>query len=352
MTILVTGGAGFIGTNFVRDWLDVSDEPVVILDSLSHSRDTANLEFARLVGRCHFIRGSIGDSELVERLLRTHRIRAIVNFAAETHVDRSISWPKAFFETNVMETLGLLEAVRAHLEQLNRAEHSKFRFLHVSTDEVYGTLDLGEPSFSETSPYHPNNPYAASKAAADHLIRAYERTYSFGAIITNCSNNFGPFQFPEKLIPLVIHNALNETHLPIYGDGLQVRDWLFVSDHCSALREVLRKGIPGESYNIGGDNQRTNLEVVRMICRLLDRVRPRSGGSSYVDLIVHVADRRGHDRRYAVDATKISKHLGWRPATEFEKGLELTVDWYLSNEVWLGRVADGEFQSWLDRQYG
>ena len=352
MTILIAGGAGFIGTNFVRDWLAAREEPVVVLDSLSCPGSAANYSFVHPADRFHFTRGSIGDEGLVGALLRNHAVRAIVNFAAETHVDRSITWPTVFFETNVMGTQRMLEALREYLDKLDETARRNFRFLHVSTDEVYGALEPGQPGFTELHPYRPNSPYAASKAAADHLVRAYQQTFGLGAIITNCSNNYGPFQYPEKLIPLVIHNALNDRPLPIYGDGLQVRDWLYVVDHCAALREVLARGMPGESYNIGGGNQKTNLEVVLAICALLDRMLPRGGASSYSDLITHVTDRRGHDRRYAVDATKISRHLGWRPVTEFEKGLELTVAWYLSNDAWMASVADGAYQEWIARQYG
>lgn len=352
MTILVTGGAGFIGSNFVLDWLKAGDEPVVTLDALTYAGNLANLAALNGDGRHHFVRGSIGDGALVGRLLRGHEVRAVINFAAESHVDRSISGPAPFFETNVMGTLHLLEAVKAYVAGLDEAKRQEFRFLHVSTDEVYGTLERDEAPFAETNPYKPNSPYAASKASSDHLVRAYRETYGLAAIVTNCSNNYGPLQFPEKLIPLIIHNALNGKSLPVYGDGLQVRDWLYVGDHCSALRRVLEAGMPGETYNIGGDNQKTNIEVVRTICALLDTKRPRADGGSYATQITHVTDRPGHDRRYAIDPTKLAGELGWRPAEAFEGGLARTVDWYLSNEAWVADVTSGAYREWVARQYG
>ena len=352
MTILVTGGAGFIGSNFVLDWLAANDEPVVTLDALTYAGNLANLASLDGDRRHHFARGSIGDGALVGRLLRAHEVRAVVNFAAESHVDRSISGPAPFFETNVMGTLHLLEAVKAYVAGLDQEKRRDFRFLHVSTDEVYGTLERDEAPFAETNPYKPNSPYAASKASSDHLVRAYRETYGLAAIVTNCSNNYGPLQFPEKLIPLIIHNALNSKALPIYGDGLQVRDWLYVGDHCSALRRVLDAGVPGETYNIGGDNQKANIEVVRTICELLDARRPRSDGASYAAQITHVTDRPGHDRRYAIDPTKLAGELGWRPAEAFEGGLAKTVDWYLANEAWVADVTSGAYREWVARQYG
>lgn len=352
MTILVTGGAGFIGSNFVLDWLAANDEPVVTLDALTYAGNLANLASLDGDRRHHFARGSIGDGALVGRLLRAHEVRAVVNFAAESHVDRSISGPAPFFETNVMGTLHLLEAVKAYVAGLDEEKRRDFRFLHVSTDEVYGTLERDEAPFAETNPYKPNSPYAASKASSDHLVRAYRETYGLAAIVTNCSNNYGPLQFPEKLIPLIIHNALNGKALPIYGDGLQVRDWLYVGDHCAALRRVLDAGVPGETYNIGGDNQKTNIEVVRTICALLDVRRPRSDGASYAAQITHVTDRPGHDRRYAIDPTKLAGELGWRPAEAFEGGLARTVDWYLANEAWVTDVTSGAYREWVARQYG
>ncbi|KQU99600.1 dTDP-glucose 4,6-dehydratase [Devosia sp. Root105] len=352
MTILVTGGAGFIGSNFVLDWLAANDEPVVTLDALTYAGNLANLTSLAGDSRHQFVRGSIGDGALVGRLLRGHDVRAVINFAAESHVDRSISGPAPFFETNVMGTLHLLEAVKAYVTGLEETKRRNFRFLHVSTDEVYGTLARDEAPFAETNSYKPNSPYAASKASSDHLVRAYGETYGLATIVTNCSNNYGPLQFPEKLIPLIVHNALNGKALPIYGDGLQVRDWLYVGDHCSALRRVLEAGTPGETYNIGGDNQKTNIEVVRTICALLDARRPRPDGASYAAQITHVTDRPGHDRRYAIDPTKLAGELGWRPAVVFEEGLAKTVDWYLGNEAWVTDVTNGAYREWVARQYG
>ena len=351
MTILVTG-AGFIGSNFVLDWLAANNEPVVTLDALTYAGNLSNLSPLGGDNRHHFVRGSIADGALVSRLLRGHEVRAVVNFAAESHVDRSISGPAPFFETNVMGTLHLLEAVRAYVAELDESKRLTFRFLHVSTDEVYGTLEPDEAPFAETNPYKPNSPYAASKASSDHLVRAYRETYGLACIVTNCSNNYGPLQFPEKLIPLIIHNALNGKALPIYGDGLQVRDWLYVGDHCSALRRVLEAGVPGETYNIGGDNQKTNIEVVRTLCALLDARRPRADAASYATQISHVTDRPGHDRRYAIDPAKLAGELGWRPAEAFEGGLARTVDWYLANEAWVADVTSGAYREWVARQYG
>lgn len=352
MTLLVTGGAGFIGSNFVLDWLAASNEPVVTLDALTYAGNLANL--AALAGdqRHSFARGSIGDGALVGRLLRQNQVRAVINFAAESHVDRSISGPAPFFETNVMGTLHLLEAVRAYVAELDEEPRRDFRFLHVSTDEVYGTLQPNDPAFSETTPYSPNSPYAASKASSDHLVRSYRETYGLNTLITNCSNNYGPYQFPEKLIPLVIHNALNGKPLPIYGDGRQVRDWLYVADHCSAIRLVLERAEPGETYNVGGNNQMANIDVVQAICALLDARRPRADGRSYAEQITYVNDRPGHDRRYAIDATKISRELGWRPAVAFADGLARTVDWYLDNPDWVADVTSGAYRDWIARQYG
>jgi len=352
MTILVTGGAGFIGANFVLDWLKAGDEPVVTLDALTYAGNLANLASIEGDSRHTFVHGSIGDATLVGDLLSTYDIRAVLNFAAESHVDRSISGPAPFFETNVMGTLALLEATKAYLAELDETARSAFRFLHVSTDEVYGTLEKDEPAFAETNPYRPNSPYAASKAASDHVVRAYRETFGLPVLVTNCSNNYGPLQFPEKLIPLMIHNALAGKPLPVYGDGLQVRDWLYVGDHCSALRRVLEAGVPGETYNVGGDNQKTNIEVVRTVCALLDAKRPRADGQGYASQITHVTDRLGHDRRYAIDATKIGRELGWTPAVKFEQGLEQTVDWYLDNEAWVANVTSGAYRDWIRRQYG
>jgi dTDP-glucose 4,6-dehydratase len=351
LTILVTGGAGFIGSNFVLDWLDGSDEPVVTLDALTYAAHPHNL--ARLAGdRRHLmIEGDIGDKGRIKALLDQHAIRAVVNFAAESHVDRSIAGPEPFFATNVMGTLGLLEAVRCHLGSLSPQARAEFRFVHVSTDEVFGTLEPAAPAFAETHPYLPNSPYAASKAASDHMVRAFRETYGLPAIITNCSNNYGPRQFPEKLIPLVIHNALGGKALPIYGDGLQRRDWLYVADHCSALRVVLERGVPGETYNVGGNCEMANIAVVGQICAELDRLRPRRDGLSYASQIEHVRDRLGHDRRYAIDANKIRKTLGWTPAHSFETGIASTVEWYLDNPDWVAAIAGPAFKDWMARQY-
>jgi dTDP-glucose 4,6-dehydratase len=351
MTILVTGGAGFIGSNFVLDWLAGSEEAVVTLDALTYAGNRGNLATLATDQRHGFVHGSIDDTALVADLLANHRVRAIVNFAAESHVDRSIAGPAPFFQTNVMGTLALLEATKAYLAGADSRVRDGFRFLHVSTDEVYGTLQPDDPPFAETNPYSPNSPYAASKASSDHIVRAYYETYGLPVLVTNCSNNYGPLQFPEKLIPLVIHNALAGKALPIYGDGQQVRDWLYVGDHCAALRRVLEAGQPGETYNIGGDNQKTNIEVVRTICALLDAKRPKAAGS-YADQITFVADRPGHDRRYAIDARKIERDLGWRPAETFTRGLEKTVDWYLANTDWVSDVTSGAYRDWVRRQYG
>ena len=352
MTILVTGGAGFIGSNFVLDWVRTVGEPVINLDVLTYAGNVKNLEAIEGSNLHHFVRGSIADGTLVGDLLREHNVRAVVHFAAESHVDRSISGPAPFFETNVMGTLALLEASKAYWSGLGGAEKDAFRFLHVSTDEVYGTLAPDEAPFAETNPYKPNSPYAASKASSDHVVRAYHETFGLPILITNCSNNYGPYQFPEKLIPLVIHNALKGKALPIYGDGLQVRDWLYVGDHCSAIRRVLEAAAPGETYNVGGDNQKTNIEVVRRICALLDKKRPKADGTSYADQITYVTDRPGHDRRYAIDPTKIGRDLGWKPAENFESGIEATIDWYLSHADWVEDVTSGGYREWIQKQYG
>jgi dTDP-glucose 4,6-dehydratase len=347
--ILVTGGAGFIGSNFVIDWIAAEGEPVVNLDKLTYAGNLANLAGLAKDTRHRFVRGDIADGALVERLLAEHRPRAIVHFAAESHVDRSIHGPEDFVQTNVVGTFRLLEAARAHWSGLQGTEREAFRFLHVSTDEVYGSLSESDPAFSETTPYAPNSPYSASKAASDHLVRAYHHTYGFPAITTNCSNNYGPFQFPEKLIPLMISNALEGKPLPVYGDGKQVRDWLFVSDHCEAIRLALAKGRVGETYNIGGDSERRNLEVVHALCDALQAIRPREGG--YRPLIRFVADRPGHDRRYAIDARKAKRSLGWAPRESFESGLARTVRWYLDNAEWVAQVKSGAYREWLETNY-
>jgi len=349
--ILVTGGAGFIGSNFVLDWLAQSDEPVLNLDALTYAGNMEN--FASLAGdaRHVFVHGDICDRALLDRLLAEHRPRAVLHFAAESHVDRSIHGPGAFVRTNVEGTFTLLEAVRAHWMQLAEAEKGAFRFHHVSTDEVYGSLGPDDSAFTETHLYQPNSPYSASKAASDHLVRAWFHTYGLPVLTTNCSNNYGPFHFPEKLIPLMIVNALAGKPLPIYGDGLNVRDWLYVKDHCSAIRAVLALGRPGEVYNIGGWNERTNRQIVDAICSLLDELRPDPAGP-YRRLIRFVTDRPGHDRRYAIDARKIERDLGWRPAESFETGIRRTVQWYLQNEGWVQRVQSGAYRDWLAKHYG
>jgi dTDP-glucose 4,6-dehydratase len=352
MTILVTGGAGFIGSNFVHHWLDQSDEPLVNLDALTYAGNLGNL--ARWAGdaRHVFVKGDIGDRTLVDQLLQTHQPRAVINFAAESHVDRSIHGPADFIQTNVVGTFHLLEAVRAHWMGLDAPGQSGFRFLHVSTDEVYGSLAPAEAPFTETRAFEPNSPYSASKAASDHLVRAWHHTYGLPVLTTNCSNNYGPYHFPEKLIPLVIHNALAGKPLPIYGDGQQIRDWLYVQDHCSAIACVLQSGVSGETYNIGGWNEKPNLDVVHTICQLLDQMRPRSDGVSYAQQITFVTDRPGHDRRYAIDARKIERELGWRPAESFETGIRKTIAWYLDNADWVTNVTSGAYRQWVDQHYG
>ncbi|MCS6786367.1 MAG: dTDP-glucose 4,6-dehydratase [Thiobacillaceae bacterium] len=349
--ILVTGGAGFIGANFVLDWLAVSDEPIVNLDKLTYAGNLDNL--AALAGdpRHIFVRGDIGDRPLVQQLLARYRPRAIVNFAAESHVDRSIHGPGAFIHTNVLGTYELLQAARAYWAGLPPNEREGFRFLHVSTDEVYGSLGPEDPPFSETTAYAPNSPYSASKAASDHLVRAWHHTYGLPTLTTNCSNNYGPYQFPEKLIPLMIHNAVQGKPLPVYGDGLNVRDWLYVKDHCAAIRTVLARGQVGETYNIGGWNEKTNLDIVHTLCALLDELRPDPAGP-HARLITFVKDRPGHDRRYAIDARKIERELGWRPAETFDTGIRKTVEWYLAHQDWVERVVSGEYRTWIERQYG
>jgi len=349
--ILVTGGAGFIGANFVLDWLAGCDEPVLNLDALTYAGNLASLK--RLAGdaRHVFVQGDIGDRARVDALLAQYRPRAIVNFAAESHVDRSIHGPAAFIQTNVVGTFHLLEAARAYHAGLAAAEKAAFRFLHVSTDEVYGSLGPNDPPFTETTPYAPNSPYSASKAASDHLVRAYHHTYGLPTLTTNCSNNYGPYQFPEKLIPLVIHNALAGKPLPIYGDGRNVRDWLYVTDHCAAIRRVLEAGRVGETYNIGGNNEITNMEVVTTVCAILDELHPESPVTPHARLITHVADRPGHDRRYAIDAGKIRAELGWAPQERFETGIRKTVAWYLANQDWVNDVVSGEYRHWVAANY-
>ena len=347
--ILVTGGAGFIGSNFVLDWLDRSSEPIVDLDKLTYAGNPGNLEGVAGDPRHELVRGDIGDRALVAKLLREHRPRAIVNFAAESHVDRSIDGPEDFIQTNVVGTFHLLEEVRGYFTSLAEPERSQFRLLHVSTDEVYGSLGADDPAFSETTPYAPNSPYSASKAASDHLIRAYHHTYGLPTLTSNCSNNYGPRQFPEKLIPLMIHNAIRGRSLPVYGDGANVRDWIYVRDHCQAIATVLDKGRPGETYNIGGNAERANLYVVHTLCDLLSELKP---GRDYRSLIAFVKDRPGHDRRYAIDGRKIRDELGWVPTETFESGMRKTVDWYLANQPWVENVTSGEYKNWITRNYG
>lgn len=351
MTILVTGGAGFIGSNFVIDWLARHDEPVVNLDKLTYAGNLENLASLKDDKRHHFVRGDIGDTSLVGRLLSEHQVRAVLNFAAESHVDRSIEGPAAFIETNVVGTFKLLEAVRAYWSGLDSDSQAAFRFLHVSTDEVYGTLSSDAPAFNEQNRYEPNSPYSATKAASDHLVRAYHHTYGLPVLTTNCSNNYGPYHFPEKLIPLVIHNALAGKSLPIYGDGQQIRDWLYVTDHCSAIRRVLAKGRLGNTYNVGGCNEKANIDVVRTLCAILDELRPRTDGQSYATQMTFVKDRPGHDRRYAIDAGKLERELDWRPAETFETGIRKTVEWYLANQGWVENVTSGTYREWVERQY-
>jgi len=350
--ILVTGGAGFIGSNFVLDWLAGGGEPVVNLDALTYAGNLHNLDGLRGDARHVFVHGQIGDRALVDRLLAEHRPRAVVHFAAESHVDRSILGPEEFLRTNVYGTFTLLESARGHWSGLPDAEKAAFRFLHVSTDEVYGSLAAGAPAFTEDHVYEPNSPYSASKAASDHLVRAWHHTYGLPVLTTNCSNNYGPYHFPEKLIPLMIVNALAGKPLPVYGDGQQVRDWLYVADHCSAIRRVLEAGRLGETYNIGGWNEKTNLEIVHTVCDLLDELSPRADGQAYRTQITHVKDRPGHDRRYAIDARKIERELGWRPAETFETGIRKTVAWYLAHPAWVQGVQSGTYREWLAAQYG
>ena len=351
MTILVTGAAGFIGSNFVLDWFDYSKEDVVSLDLLTYAGNLENLSSLNQNPHHHFIKGNIEDRELISSLLKKYDIRAIVHFAAESHVDRSIHGPGDFIETNIVGTYHLLESVRSYWDDLDKAPKKAFRFLHVSTDEVYGALDDKAPAFSENHPYAPNSPYSASKAASDHLVRAWFHTYGLPVLTTNCSNNYGPYHFPEKLIPLCILNALNGKPLPIYGDGKQIRDWLYVKDHCNAIREVLKQGQIGETYNVGGWNEKTNLEVVETLCAILDELKPKSDGKSYTNQITFVKDRLGHDRRYAIDASKIGHELGWKPQETFETGLRKTVLWYLEHKTWVDHVVTGEYQHWIEKQY-
>ena len=349
--ILVTGGAGFIGANFVLDWLAASDEPVLNLDKLTYAGNLHNLDSLQGDPRHVFVQADIGDSALLARLLAERQPRAILNFAAESHVDRSIHGPEDFIQTNVVGTFRLLEAARQYWQALPAIKKEAFRFLHVSTDEVYGSLSATDPAFTEDNPYEPNSPYSASKAASDHLVRAWHHTYGLPVLTTNCSNNYGPLHFPEKLIPLMIVNALAGKSLPIYGDGMQVRDWLYVRDHCSAIRRVLEAGQLGETYNVGGWNEKPNIDIVNTVCALLDELRPRADGQSYKAQITYVKDRPGHDRRYAIDARKIERELGWKPAETFDTGIRKTVQWYLEHADWVANVQTGAYRDWVQTQY-
>ena len=351
MTIIVTGAAGFIGSNFVLNWFEGQDEKVIALDKLTYAGNLENLKSVETNINYKFVHGDIGDSKLISELLQEQRPRAIINFAAESHVDRSIHGPDEFMLTNIMGTYRMLNAVRFFYDELNDKDQKKFRFLHVSTDEVYGTLNAKDPAFKETNKYEPNSPYSASKASSDHLVRAWHHTYGLPVLTTNCSNNYGPYHFPEKLIPLCILRAIQCEDLPIYGDGQQVRDWLYVIDHCKGIETVLKKGDVGETYNIGGGNEKANLEVVHTLCELLDELKPREDGKSYKEQITFVKDRPGHDRRYAIDSTKIANELGWKPEETFETGIRKTVKWYLDNQDWVTRVQSGEYQNWLTKNY-
>ncbi|OYU10478.1 MAG: dTDP-glucose 4,6-dehydratase [Comamonadaceae bacterium PBBC1] len=351
MTLLVTGGAGFIGANFVLDWLAQSPEPVVNLDKLTYAGNPETLASLQGDARHQLVQGDIGDVDLVRQLLAEHRPRAVVNFAAESHVDRSIHGPGDFIHTNIVGTFNLLESVRGYWSALPQADQQAFRFLHVSTDEVYGSLGHADPAFTENHRYEPNSPYSASKAASDHLVRAWHHTYGLPVVTTNCSNNYGPYHFPEKLIPLMIVNALAGKPLPVYGDGMQIRDWLYVKDHCSAIRRVLEAGRLGETYNVGGWNEKPNIDIVKTICQLLDEMRPKADGSSYASQISYVTDRPGHDRRYAIDARKLEAELGWKPAETFETGIRKTVQWYLAHPEWVSNVQSGAYREWVQKQY-
>lgn len=352
MPLLVTGGAGFIGSNFVLEWLSREQEPVVVLDKLTYAGNPENLASVHADPRFTFVRGDIGDRPFVADLLQKHGVRAVLNFAAESHVDRSIHGPGEFIHTNVVGTFELLEAVRGYWSALEEPAKQAFRFLHVSTDEVYGSLGPEDPAFTEKHQFQPNSPYSASKAASDHLVRAYHHTYGLPVLTTNCSNNYGPYHFPEKLIPLMILNALNGKPLPVYGDGKNVRDWLYVTDHCSAIRRVLQAGRPGETYNVGGRNEMTNLEVVQKLCAILDELRPLEKGLSYWNQVHFVKDRPGHDRRYAIDASLIEHELGWLPAETFETGIHKTIEWYLAHPDWIQGVVSGAYREWVTKQYG
>lgn len=351
MSILVTGGAGFIGSNFIMDWLEHHDERVINIDKLTYAGNIENLSSIVNKSQYGFIHGDIGNSDLLQDLLKKHQPRAVIHFAAESHVDRSIADPGDFIKTNIVGTFNLLEAVREYWQNSADRPRTAFRFIHISTDEVFGSLDASEPAFSETSRFAPNSPYSASKAAGDHLVRAYHHTYGLPVITTHCSNNYGPYQFPEKLIPLIIHNALAGKSLPVYGDGSQIRDWLYVKDHCAAIRCVLSSGRVGETYNIGGWNERTNIDVVMTLCNLLAQLRPRKDGKPYTEQITLIKDRPGHDQRYALNAGKIEKALGWKPLETFETGIDKTLRWYLENPNWVDHVSTGAYRHWIEKHY-
>jgi dTDP-glucose 4,6-dehydratase len=351
MSILVTGAAGFIGSNFVLNWLEKNKEKIIAFDKLTYAGNLENLKSVEKKSNYEFVKGDIGDSNLVADLLKKYQPRAIINFAAESHVDRSIHGPDDFIQTNIIGTFRLLEEARSFFSILSENNKKQFRFLHVSTDEVYGTLSSTDPAFKEINQYEPNSPYSASKASSDHLVRAWHHTYGLPVLTTNCSNNYGPYHFPEKLIPLCISKALQGQDLPIYGDGQQIRDWLFVVDHCKGITTVLEKGVIGETYNIGGWNEKANLEVVHKLCDLLDDLKPREDAKSYREQISFVKDRPGHDQRYAIDATKISNELGWKPEETFESGIRKTVKWYLDNQEWVSHVQSGEYQNWIKKNY-
>ena len=351
MTVFITGGSGFIGSNFIMEWFKFHDQPIVNFDKLTYAGNAANLAHLSNDEKYRFIQGDIIDANALDHALKDTQPKTIIHFAAETHVDRSIERPAAFIQTNIMGTFQLLETALAYWQTLDENRKATFRFIHISTDEVYGSLGLNDRAFTEDTKYSPNSPYSASKASSDHLVHSYFKTYGFPAIITNCSNNYGPYQFPEKLIPLVFHNALREKPLPLYGDGLQIRDWLYVTDHCSAIRRVLSKGRLGEVYNISGKNESTNIDIVRQICTLLDAKRPRACGASHQELITYIKDRPGHDRRYAIDNAKIETELNWSPDERFETGLEKTIDWYLSHQDWVENVVSGNHRNWIKRHY-
>ena len=351
MSIIVTGGAGFIGSNFILDWFDNKSEEIINIDSLTYSGNIKNLEHIKNNKNLIFIKGDICNQELIKKTFEDYKPRAIINFAAESHVDKSISSPKRFIKTNILGVYNLLEVSKEYWKNLSSDKKNHFKFYHISTDEVYGELQLNDPSFKEENPYAPNSPYSASKASSDHLVRAWNQTYGLPTLISNCSNNFGPYQYPEKLIPLCILNSLQNKNIPIYGDGKQVRDWLYVKDHCSAIRAILDKGSSGETYNIGGSNEKTNLEVVYSICDILDNLKPNVKGNSYRELITYVKDRPGHDKRYAINSEKISQEIGWTPKENFESGISKTVHWYLENTSWLKELMSEEFRSWVEFQY-